>query len=272
MKKLVVMLIVLSAFLYFNGYRGPKTRVLRIGVECAYEPNNWEETRKTDSNVPLANHPGLYVEGYDIQIALLVADEINANVEFYKLAWQDLLPALNRGEIDAVFSGMFDTEERRKLAAFTETYESAKSEYGIIVNKHSKYSGARTLEDFSGAKLLAQRSTKLDSAIDQVPGAVHMPPVDTVSETLQRVVNGEVDGLVINVDTGRSYERTYSNLKLITFPAGKGFTLDFHGVCAGVRKRDKELLHDINDAIRSISLRERKRIMDASISRVWRNF
>ena len=174
-------------------------------------------------------------------------------------------------EIDAVFSGMFDTEERRKLAAFTETYESAKSEYGIIVNKHSKYSGARTLEDFSGAKLLAQRSTKLDSAIDQVPGAVHMPPVDTVSETLQRVVNGEVDGLVINVDTGRSYERTYSNLKLITFPQGKGFTLDFHGVCAGVRKRDKELLNEINDAIRSISLRERKRIMDASISRV-RNF
>ena len=271
MKKLVVMLIVLSTFLYFNSYRGPKTRVLRIGVECDYPPNNWEENVKTESNVPLANKPGLYAEGYDIQIALIVADKINAEVEFYEIAWQDLLPALNRGEIDAVFSGMFDTDERKKLAAFSQTYESAKSEYAIIVNMQSRYLDAKTLQDFSGAKLLAQKNTALDSAIDQVPQVVHMPPLETVSEVLQRVLNGEADGLVVGIDTGRSYERTYSNLKLITFPEGKGFVLDFNGVCAGVRKRDKELLNDINRAIGSISQRERVRIMDASVARVWKN-
>lgn len=271
MKKLVVMLIVLSAFLYFNGYRRPITRVLRVGVECDYPPNNWTENVKSDSNVPLANKPGLYAEGYDIQIAKVVAGKINANLEVYQIAWQDLLPALNRGEIDAVFSGMFDTEERKKLAAFSQTYESAKSEYAIIVNKQSKFLNAKTLSDFSGARLLAQKNTTLDSAIDQVPQVVHVPPLESVSEVLQRVLNGEVDGLVVNVDTGRSYERTYSSLKLITFPEGKGFTLGFHGVCAGVRKRDKDLLNDINRAIGSISQRERVRIMDSSVSRVWKN-
>ena len=41
----------------------------RVGMECAYAPNNWQESEATDSNVPVENVAGTYAEGYDVQIA-----------------------------------------------------------------------------------------------------------------------------------------------------------------------------------------------------------
>ena len=271
MKKIVFLFILLLAgWLYYNRLHSEKP-VLRVGSECDYAPNNWEEKRPSDSNFPLVNNEGFYGEGYDLQIAKLVAEELGMKLEVKKIAWNDLLPALNRGEIDAVFSGMLDTEERKKIAAFSDTYEVKKTEYAVIINEDSKYSNIKKLEELYGAKMVAQKDTNLDAAIDQIPGVTHMKPVDTVPEMLEMVVNNEVDGMVINYDTGRSYERIYKNLKMIRFPEGEGFVLGFNGICAGVRKRDKDLLSKINKALDGISIRDRQKVMDRTIARVWEN-
>ena len=89
-------------------------RVLRIGVECDYVPNSWLEDEPTDSNLPIANDQGHYAEGYDIQIAKIVAEEIGAELEVRKVLWNDLLDELNSGQIDAIFSGMLDTNHAEK--------------------------------------------------------------------------------------------------------------------------------------------------------------
>ena len=270
---LVVAVICVSVFAYFR--REPEKpapqKILRIGVECDYAPNNWEEHRHSEFNIPLANHEGYYAEGYDIQIARLVASELNAMLEVRKIPWNDLIPALNRGEIDAIFSGMLDTTERREQAAFSDTYEISKTEYTIIVNDASLYAGSKKFTDFRGAKLIAQRGTNLDRAIDQVPGAVHVQPVETVQEMLDSVVSGKVDGAVINLDVGRSYEATHRNLKVIRFPEGEGFVLGFNGICAGVRKEDADLLKGINRALNGISRSRRQKIMDETVSRLWKS-
>ena len=271
MRKIILLFIVLLAALFYYTKFHSEKKVFRIGTECDYAPNNWEEKRPSASNFPLVNNEGFYAEGYDIQIAKVVADDLGMTLEVKKIAWRDLLPALNRGEIDAVFSGMLDTEERKKLAAFSHTYEVKKTEYTVILNKQSKYINIKKLEELYGAKMLAQKGTNLDAAIDQIPGAIHMPPVDTVPEMLEMLVSNKVDGIVMNYDTGRSYERTYDNLKLIRFPEGEGFVLGFDGICAAVRKKDRDLLKKINEALDVISIRERQRIMDRTISRVWEN-
>ena len=271
MKKLVAVVLVICIALAYKFYNSEKTRVLRIGMECDYAPNNWEEKKESDSNMPLVNHPGFYAEGYDLQIAKIVADELNAKLEVKKVAWNDLFRALNEGEIDAIFSGMLDTSKRRENAMFTTPYDITKTEYTVVVNTASKYVNARTLNDFAGAKFVAQKDTHLDDAIDQIPGAVHLNPVDTVSEMLDALVKGEADCTVINLDTGRSYEATHNNLKVIRFPHGQGFKFDFNGICAGVRKGDTKLLNEIDDSIKGISKKERQKLMDQTISRLWRN-
>ncbi len=267
--KYLLLILILGVFGFYAAEHFAEKTTLRVGVECDYAPNNWLETYQTDTNLPIVNEPGHYAEGYDLQIAKLVAEEMNAVLVVKKLAWNDLLPALERREIDAVFSGMLDTEERHKRADFSETYDITRTEYTIVVNRESTYSDANELSDFSGAKLVAQRGTNLDKAIAQIDGAVHLQPVNTVQEMLNMVVNKEADGTVINLDTGQTYERKYKNLKVIRFPEGKGFKLDFNGICAGVRKGNTKLLEGINHALANISKRDRQRIMDRTIARAF---
>ena len=271
MKKFIAVVLVVCAFLTYKFYSPEKTRVLRIGMECDYAPNNWEEKKESSYNMPLVNNPGFYAEGYDLQIAKHVADDLNANLEVHKIAWGDLPKALDEGRIDAIFSGMLDTTARKEFALFTDPYDIAKTEYTIVINTASKYAGAKTLNDFAGAKFVAQKASLLDDAIDQMPGVVHMPPVESVPEMLDAVIGGEADGTVINLDTGRSYEASYNNLRVIRFPEGQGFKLDFNGICAGVRKGDTKLQEEINASINRLSKKDRQKIMDQAIARLWRN-
>ena len=246
-------------------------KILRIGVECDYAPNNWEENNPSEYSVPLSNHQGYYADGYDIQIAKIVADNLKCTLEVKKLAWDHLIPALLRGEIDAIFSGMLDNKERRRMINFSDTYEVSETEYAVIVNTSTKYVMASKLTDFKGAKFTGQKSTNLYSAISQIPGAIALPAVDTVTEMLEAVTSGRADASVINLDTGRSYEVVHKNLKVIRFPKGRGFNVGFSGICAGVRKNDKELLQKINEAIDSIKKSERRSIMEKVVARLWKN-
>ena len=269
MKKYILLLLMLVVAGIFNYYAPSRTQLIRVGVECDHEPYNWEEDSPTDSNFPLANNPGFYVEGYDVQIAKIVADEIGATVEFHKIDFNNLIPALTANEIDAIFSGMVDTEARRSIIAFTEPYEVKKVEYIVLVNKNSKYSGAKTLQDFRGAKFIGQKDSRFDEVIDQIRGVQHLPPLEAQSAVVNEVIKLNADATVVNDDTGLSYELSNPALKVIHFPEGRGFHLGFTGLCAGVRKTDLALLRDINKALHGLSTRQRQRIMDLSTKRVW---
>ena len=276
MKKYVVLLILIAGMYVYVQLNGnveevPVKPVLRVGVECDYVPNSWEEVKPSKSNVPISNQKGYYAEGYDIQIAKIVASELGVTLEVKKIAWNDLLPSLNNGEIDAIFSSMLDTEERKKLASFSEPYEVKKAEYGIIVDSVSPYIIARTLKDFSGARIIGEKGTKLDEVIDQIPGVIHLKPTAKVQGMIDAVLRDEADGAVIDTDTGNYYELTNKNLTMIKFSENEGFELGFTGVCAGVRKDDTELLHKINIALEKISRSERQKIMDTATSRMMTN-
>ena len=46
-------------------------------MECAYAPSNWQESAATAANVPVENVAGAYTEGYDVQIARILADQLD---------------------------------------------------------------------------------------------------------------------------------------------------------------------------------------------------
>lgn len=269
MKKYLLLILMLIVAFYIH-QRFAEKRVLRIGVECDYAPNNWEENLLSDSNFPIANNQGFYAEGYDLQIAKLIADEMHAVLEVRKVAWKDLPNALNKNEIDVIFSGMLDTDAHKQFAAFSNSYDVYRTEYTITANTSSSYINASNLADFAGAKLVAQKGTHLDDVIDQIDGVIHMPPVETIGDAIDMVIRGKADGCVVNLDTGQSYERRHNNLRVIRFPLGEGFRLNFSGICAGVRKKNTSLLNEINGALAKISTRERRMIMDRTIARAIR--
>lgn len=243
-------------------------RVLRVGMECAYAPNNWEEAAPSGTNLPISNHEGFYAEGYDVQIAKRIGDALDAQVEIVKFPWDGLLEALNQGQVDMIVSGMVDSEEHRQAAAFSDTYAVRPTEYSIMVKRDSAFAGASGLTDFSGASILGQRGTKLDTVIDQIPGVNHIPPVDAIPNMIDRLNAGTVDGIVINLDSAQAYQKTFPDLAIVDFSEDDGFVLDFAGICVGVRKDDGVLLEEVNTALAGISTEDRQALMDEMTEKV----
>src|SRR5699024_1509618 len=129
---------------------------LKIGMEANYPPYNWTQPTKANGAVPI-DGSNSYANGYDVPSAKIIDKRLPTQVIIEKTQWDGLLPALTSGKIDLIIAGMSPTAERRKAINFSEPYR--KSTFVVITNKASKYSNAKKLTDFKGAKLTAQQGT-----------------------------------------------------------------------------------------------------------------
>jgi len=238
-------------------------KVLRIGMECAYAPNNWQEAEATDTNLPIENVEGAYAEGYDVQIAKRVCAGIGAEPAIVMLSWDGLIEALNQGQIDMIIAGMADTAARREAINFSDPYHV--TEYGIMVNNTSSYVNATSINDFEGASVLGQKDTQLDTVIDQMPGVEHLTPVSSVPNMISRLQEGTCDALVVNVENTPSYLEANPNFIVIRFEQGKGFDLGFVGACVGIRLEDTELLENVNTALATIDQATRDELWNTAV-------
>ena len=232
---------------YLNGQ-------LRVGMECAYAPNNWQESEQTDTNVPIFNVPGAYAEGFDVQWARIIADHLGLELVVIKMDWDGLIEALNKGQIDAIIAGMMDTPDRKQSINFSAAYHS--TEYGMLVNQGSPFQNATSIQDFAGASVLGQKDTALDTVIDQIEGVNHLPGVSSVPDMLSRLQQGTCDALVINLENAEGYIASNPNFVAVAFGEGNGFELPSQGACVGIRKTDDYLLGLVNEALATVSKEE----------------
>ena len=233
---------------YLNGQ-------LRVGMECAYAPNNWQESEASDTNVPIENVPGAYAEGYDVQWARIIADYLGLELVIVKMDWDGLIPALNEGQIDAIIAGMMDTAARREAINFSSPYHA--TEYGMMVNAGSPFENAKTIQDFKGASVLGQKDTALDTVIDQINGVEHLTAVSSIPDMVARLQQGACDAIVVNVENAPAYMQANPGFVLITFAEGDGFELPAKGSCVGLRYDDNDLLTLVNEALAGVEQAQR---------------
>lgn len=87
-----------------------KAGELRIGISL-YTP--WALRAETGELI-----------GSEIDIGRRLADDMGVKPEFREYSWQDLISALNRGEIDIIIAGLSVTPERALKVAFSRPYRS----------------------------------------------------------------------------------------------------------------------------------------------------
>ena len=242
---------------YLNGQ-------LRVGMECAYAPSNWQESEASDTNVPIENVPGAYAEGYDVQIARIVADYLGLELVIVKMDWDGLIPALNEGQIDAIIAGMADTAERKEAIAFSDPYHT--TVYGMLVNAGSPYENATSIQDFAGASVLGQRDTKLDTVIDQIEGVNHLTAVASVPDMIARLNQGACDAITVNMESTPVYLASNPNFVAISFEEGQGFELGFNGSCIGIRMGEDALVALANEALATIDQPTRDAMWDTAVN------
>ncbi|CUX42789.1 Inner membrane amino-acid ABC transporter permease protein YecS [Clostridium sp. C105KSO13] len=235
----------------------------RVGMEAGYAPFNW--TQGTDENgaVPIDGDKS-YAGGYDVEIAKRIADKLGQKLVIVKTEWDGLPPALQSGKIDAIIAGMSPTEERKKQIDFTDVYYE--SNLVMVTRTDSEYADAKSLKDFSGAKITAQLNTFHYTVINQIPGVKMQEAMDNFPAMRVALESGTIDGYVSERPEGVTAESVNPKLKMIEFSAANGFQTspDDTAVAIGLRKGDPNIAA-INEILAGISKDKRLKIMDEAI-------
>jgi len=238
-----------------------------VGLEAAYAPFNWSTPTQNSFTVPLAGQPGVYVDGYDVVMASYIADELGLDLVIKMVDWDGLIPALLSGEIDMIIAGMSPTAERAQTVSFSNEY--FRSEQVMVVSSTGSYANATSLNDFSGARVVAQLGTLQDQLIDQITGVNHLEPLDTYGMLATAVSSQAADAFIAELPVALGMVASNSELSIIQFEDGQGFQVSDEDVIVSValRQEDVNLLEAVNAALATVSNATRANIMTAALDR-----
>lgn len=239
-------------------------REFKVGMEAGYPPFNWTQVDKANGAVKIEGSKQ-YANGYDVQIAKIIAKKLNRKLVIVKTVWDGLSPALTSGKIDAIIAGMSPTPERRKTVDFSEPYLVSKAI--MIVRKDSPYANAHSIQDFKGAKITSQLSTFLYDLIPQIKGVKQETAMNDFNAMRSALQSGVIDGYVAQEPEGISVENALSSLKMVKFASGKGFKTDSSddASAVGLKKNSPDLVK-INQILADISPQKRQELMKWAVS------
>ena len=239
---------------------------LVVGMECAYAPYNWTVSTPSETTHPISNSPGSYADGYDVEIAKLIAAAINVDLEIKAIEWEGLIPALEAGEIDMIIAGMSPTEDRKLSIDFSDTYFD--SDLVMVVRRDGAYADASAISDFGGARITGQLNTFHYSVIDQIAGVNKTTALQDFAALIQSLDSGAIDGYVCEKPGAISAVAANPDFTYVEFSAGNGFTYDptSSSISVGIRK-GSDLIHSINFAISGLTTEEKDAMMTAAIER-----
>lgn len=170
-------LIATASALFALGSAHAQEEVVRIGTEGAYPPfNNLTSDGK--------------LEGFDIDIAQALCDEMKVRCEFIAQEWDGIIPALQAGKFDAIIASMSITPERLQQVDFSNKYYNTPP--GLAVPKDSDINGVGK-EDLAGKTIGAQASTTHFNYSTVTYTDSTVKPYPTAQEYQLDLANGRLD-------------------------------------------------------------------------------
>lgn len=273
MKKLMFILLLAITCLSVTSCKKVKfdesKKELVIGLECDYAPFNWLEMTITSTNYPVDGISGAYAEGYDVQMAKLIAEKLGYTLVIKKIDWDGLIPALESGTIDAIIAGMSPIEERKLKINFTNAYYE--STHVLLTKVDSKYYNATKYSDLTNAKVVGQRNTVYDTIASEIheknTGTTYLTALESVPLIITAIKSGACDITVLEEPVAKGIVARDSSLGY--FKLDEVFTLTEADkiVSIGVRKVDDKLKNKINDALSEISSEKRTELMMQAVDR-----
>lgn len=244
-----------------GGAKKEEANTFKVGMEAGYAPYNWTQLTDANGGVKIAGSSE-YAGGYDVEIAKRIADGLGKELVVVKTEWDGLVPALVSGKVDAIIAGMSPTAERKETIDFTDTYYQ--SNLVMLVKNGGKYENAKTLADFSGAKITGQLNTFHYTVIDQIPNVKKQPAMDNFPAMRVALESGVIDGYVTERPEAVSAQSANNNFKMVEFTEGFITSPEDTAIAVGLQK-GSPLKDKINEILNGISQEQRLEIMDRAI-------
>ncbi len=265
---LLVVGILVGALTCFAGCKKKDDSKLYVGMECGYQPFNFTQSDDSNGAVKISNAQG-YANGYDVMIAKKIAEELGKELVIVKYEFKSLIDGVNSGTLDLIIAGMSPTAERKEAIDFSDAYYD--SQLVIVVRKDGAFAEAENLDDFNGAKIVAQRGTFHDTALqEQGPahGIVRQDPMKNFPAMIVALNAGTIDGYVAEepgaiADCYANPNLTY--IRLVNNSTGFTASAEDVQIAVGMKKGSANLAA-VNSALQKLSAETRNQLMNDAIS------
>jgi polar amino acid transport system substrate-binding protein len=206
----------------------------RIGIDANYPPFTYRDSTGNFT-------------GFDIESARWIADHEGFAVEFVAVPWDIIIPTLQNGTIDMVYSGMTITPARSKEVDFTIPYctvnMSVAVRSGSNITLQDLYNGRLRLGTQSGTPGVDWvESNLIGTGKMPADDLVLYPDLITLTDAL---LAGQIDASLMDTP---SQKMLVAGKDLVII--GELPTNDQYAVA--VRKTDQELLHTMDDGLRQL--------------------
>lgn len=205
---------------------------LTIGTASGYPPYEFVDVTSSDQSVT----------GIDIELAQAIADKLGVELEVQDMNFSSLLTSLSAGKVDMAIAGISPTDERKETYDFSDSYLFA--DQSIIINKSDadKY---KTLDDFKGKTLAAEKSTTQEALCQEKMPDCPLTSLEKVPDCILELKNGKAEGVVVESVVGEQYILTDDTLQFAdaTFDTKKESAI-------AINKGNDDLLEILNEVIK----------------------
>lgn len=182
--------------------------------------------------------------GLDIEAARWIAEKKGFQVQFVAVPWDNIVPSLEAGTVDIIWSGMTISDERQAKVNFSKPYYTVNQSIAI------RAGSPVTMQDLYNGQLrigVQAGSTEADWVIKNLIRTGKMPASNlfqypNITTLTNNLENGAVDASIIQTP---SQQRAISGRPIVII--GTTPSQDLYAVA--VRKTNPELLNIIDDGL-----------------------
>ena len=198
---------------------------LRVATDATFPPMEFVENGKRT--------------GFDVELVEAIGKTLGRKVEWIDIDFKGLVPGLISKRFDMAVSGIYITDERKKVVDFTVPYYAG----GLVVMVKDGNTTIKTPADINGKKVSVQVGTKSVSYTKEKFPQVQLMEVEKNQEMFNLVDIGRADAAVTGKPAAFQYVRTRPGLRVLD----EQLTTEEYGMA--LRKDTPELTKAVNGAI-----------------------
>lgn len=195
-------------------------------------------------------------EGFDIEIAKLIAEELGVKAKFERITGQNRIPLLVNGNVDFLVPSMTITEERARVIQYVIPYSS--NDVTVWAKKDAAIKGN---EDLGNYVIGVNRGSVFEPILTKAaPPSTQIKRFDDDATTVQSLLSGQVDAILGSITYGLVIDKTGHSTEY-----GRKYKVADNYQGMAVRKGDSEMLAFLTDFVN-------RRTADGTLDKLYKKW
>lgn len=202
---------------------------------------------------PDPEHPERLM-GFEYDLAEALAARLGIKAQMVQNQWDQLIPALERGNFDVLLNGLELTPEHQQQIALSRPYYVYAQQ--IVTRRETK--GLERMEDLRRRTVGVLSSSVAQRLLESYQG-IELKIYPGNVESFNDLKAGRIDAVLLDLPIALHYAQPDPALKLSGAPFAQGY------YAIGVRRPETELLAAVNEAVLALT-------SDGTLERIYRKY